>query len=316
MTTMINPKQALSTRAATAEQLFRQPVPSQLVRRTHESDVFVTNLRVTGADTFEVSARLPAAHAFYGPVRPGLHDPLLLLETVRESILLVGHFAYEIPREYKWITHDKRFHFDPRGLIFDGVEPVELVLVVSNHDIKRRGRRPAAMRTEVHCFRDGRPIGTATYEWSVVSGPAYKKLRGEHATAEPSAPEDVEVVSPSRVGRTDEIDVLLAEWPAGPGWQVRVDPAHPVIYDHSVDHVPGNAVAELARQAALLAAGRPDALPVGGDFSFALYLEFDSPCVVSAQAIGSTSTGRTGVRFVVEQNGNRSVEGVLELAVP
>jgi hypothetical protein len=283
------------------------------VRRTHQSDVFVTNLRVTGVDTFEVSARLPATHSFYGPVRPGLHDPLLLLEAVRESILLVGHFAYEIPREYKWVTHTKRFHFDPAGLLNDGDAPVEVTILLSHHDIKRRGRRPAAMRTEVECFRAGVRIGTAEYDWSVVSGPAYKKLRGRYADAEPAMPQDVTVVAPERVGRVDEMDVLLAERPGGAGWQVRVDPAHPVIYDHSVDHVPGNAVAELVRQAALLVTGRPDALPVGGDFAFSHYLEFDTPCLVSAKVVGEDSEGRTGVRFLVEQNGGPSVEGVLEL---
>ena len=92
MTTMINPERRLSSQD-TAERLFRQPVPPRLVRRTYQSDVFVTNLRVTGVDTFEVSAQLPVTHAFYGPVRPGLHDPLLLLEAIRESILLVGHLV-------------------------------------------------------------------------------------------------------------------------------------------------------------------------------------------------------------------------------
>ncbi len=315
MTTMINRTQALPTTSPTSEFLFQLPVPPRLVRRTHQSDVFVTNLRVTGVDTFEVSARLPATHSFYGPVRPDLHDPLLLLETVRESILLVGHFAYEIPREFKWVTHDKRFHFDRAGLATAGDAPVELRLVLSNHDIKRRGRRPAAMRTEVECFRGGTRIGTATYNWSVVSGAAYKKLRGDYITAEPSAP-DVDVVCPGRVGRDDEIDVLLAERPDGPGWLVRVDPTHPVIYDHGGDHIPGNAVAEIARQATLLATGRPDAVPVGGDFAFAHYLEFDTPCLVGAEVTDERPDGTVVVRFLVEQNGRRSVEGVLDLRVP
>ncbi|MGH3758273.1 ScbA/BarX family gamma-butyrolactone biosynthesis protein [Actinophytocola sp.] len=321
MATMIRHEQDHYPRLGTTERLFRQPVPPRLVRRTHQSDVFVTNLRVTGVDTFEVSARLPRAHSFYGPVRPGQHDPMLLLETVRESILLVGHFAYEIPREYKWITHDKQFAFDAAGLstpvTAGGTEPVELLLVISNHDIKRRGRRPAAMRTEIECFRDGMRIGTATYNWSVVSGAAYKKLRGEHATAGPSVPAGVDVVRPDRVGRSDRVDVLLAERFGDtdePGWQIRVDPAHPVIYDHPVDHVPGNAIAEVARQAALLAVDRPDALPVGGDFAFAHYLEFDAPCLVSATVVG-TASGRTGVRVAVDQDDHRSVDGVVELRV-
>lgn len=312
MTTTIRPDQGLATvRQDNAEWLFAQPVPPRLVRRTHQADVFVTNLRVTGGDGFEVSVRMPAEHRFYGP-SGGWHDPMLLVECVREAGLLVAHFVYDIPRASKFVTHSLRFAVDPAGLVSNVDEPVDLTLRLTQHDIVRRGRRIAGMRTQAECLRDGKRFGTVTYNWSVVSAPAYKKLRGCYDGAEPAMPRDAIPVAPERVGRVDEIDVLLAERPDGPGWQVRVDPAHPVIYDHSIDHVPGNAVVEVVRQAALLVSGRPDALPVGGDFEFSHYLEFDSPCVVSAEPVGGIE-GRTGIRYLVEQDDRRSVEGVLEL---
>lgn len=314
MTTMINPQPELPTKSPGAERLFQQAVPPRLVRRTGDSDVFVTNLRVTGYDTFEVSVRLPAAHCFYGPVGDH-HDPLLLLECVRQAGLLVAHVAYEIPRESKFVTHDKQFQFDPAGLRTRGDLPVDLVMLVTQHEVKRRGRRIASMRTEVEVVRDGEKIGTATYRWSCVSAPAYAKLRGDYKDAEP-LPFDVAPVAPERVGRTDEVDVLLADRPDGDGWELRVSPDHSVIYDHGIDHVPGNAVVEAARQAALLAAGSPRALPVAGDLAFSHYLEFDSPCYVSAEVVGSTAGGTTGVRVVIEQAGRGAAAGVIELSVP
>ncbi|MPZ82123.1 MAG: hypothetical protein GEV28_17695 [Actinophytocola sp.] len=313
MTTMINPQPELPTKSRRAERLFQQAVPPRLVRRTGDTDVFVTNLRVTGYDTFEVSARLPAAHSFYGPVGDH-HDSLLLLECVRQAGLLVGHVAYEIPRESKFVTHDKQFQVDPAGLRTAGDLPVDLVMLVTQHDVKRRGRRIASMRTEVEARRDGEKIGAATYRWSCVSGPAYAKLRGEYKDAEPP-PFDATPVAPERVGRTDEIDVLLAERPDGDGWELRVSPDHSVIYDHAIDHVPGNAVVEAARQAALLAVESPGALPVAGDLAFSHYLEFDSPCYVSAEVVGSTADGTTGVRVVIEQAGRDAANGVIELLV-
>ncbi|HEY0449422.1 ScbA/BarX family gamma-butyrolactone biosynthesis protein [Actinophytocola sp.] len=314
MTTMINPQPELPMELRRAERLFQQVVPPRLVRRTGESDVFVTNLRVTGYDAFEVSVQLPAAHSFYGPTG-NRHDSLLLLECVRQAGLLVGHVAYEIPREFKFVTHDKQFQFDPAGLRTAGDQPVDLVMMVTQHDVKRRGRRIASMRTEVEVLRDGKRVGTATYRWSCVSGPAYAKLRSEYKDAAP-LPSDATPVAPERVGRVDEVDVLLAERSEGRGWALRVSPDHSVIYDHVIDHVPGNAVVEAARQAALLAAGSPGALPVAGDLRFSHYLEFDAPCHVWAEVVGSTAGGTTGVRFVIEQSGRDAVNGVIELLVP
>lgn len=315
MTTMINPKSAASASSRSAERLFRQPVPPSLVHRVDETDVFVTDLRVTGYDMFEVSGRLPGSHSFYGPRRHGLHDPLAVLETIREAILVVGHVAYDIPREFKFITHDKQFEFDLEALVATDDQPVDLTIALTSLDIKRRGRRVASMRTHVECFRDGKLVGTASYRWSCVSAAAYKKLRGEYATAEPAAPADLVPVAPELVGRTDEVDVTLAERSDGPGYEMRVDPKHPVIYDHVMDHVPGNAIAEVARQVAMLVTGDPDALTVGGDFLFSHYIEFDTPCLVNAEVIGSTIGGTTGVRFVIEQNDRHAVDGILELVL-
>jgi hypothetical protein len=306
----------LLTKLHGAERLFQQPVPPSLVRRTNASDVFVTNLRVIGFDTFEVSARLPGSHTFYGP-SGGTHDTLLLLETARQAGLLVSHVVYDIPRKFKFITNDKQFHTTPGGLrTAAGDEPVDLVLTLTSHDIKRRGRRVGGMRTEVACRRDGELIGTATYRWSCVSDAAYVKLRGEYKDAVPPSREGAAVVRPELVGRTREVDVLLAETATGRGWELCVDPAHDVIYDHVIDHVPGNAVVEAARQAALLAVGRPDAVPVSGEFAFAHYLEFDAPCLVSAEVVGETADGSVGVRFVLEQKGRSAVDGVMQLTLP
>jgi 2-oxo-3-(phosphooxy)propyl 3-oxoalkanoate synthase len=306
MTVMINTRHELPAAVPSGERLFKKPVSPRLVRRTNESDVFVTDLRVTGYDTFEVSARLPGSHQFYGP-SAGLHDPLLLLESVREAILLVGHVAYEIPREFKFITHDKQFSFLPDGLHTDGDNPVDLLITLTCLDIRRRGRRPAGMRTEVTVHRDGTQIGTATYRWSCVSAAVYAKLRGEYRSAVPAVREDAVPVRPELVGRTREVDVLLAE--AAEGSELRVDPAHEVLYDHVIDHVPGNGVVEAIRQAALLTAEKPAALAIAGDISFAYYIEFDEPCLVTAEPAGA------GVRVVLDQHARTAATGVITLHV-
>lgn len=291
--------------------LFQQAIPPSLIRRIHVSDVFVTNLRVLGENTFEVSARWPAEHCFYGPVR-GEHDPLLMLETVRQAGILVAHFAYEIPREHKFITHDKQFDVVPAGFRTGGDEAVDVVITLTMHDIKRRGKRLAGMRTEAVCTRGGVRIGGASYRWSCVTSAVYQRLRGEYLTIDPAVMTDREPLSPCLVNRTDDIDVMLAGEPEGGTWDLRVDTAHPVIYDHWVDHIPGYGCIEAARQAALLAIGRPDATVVAGDLNFHHFLEFDAPCTVSAQQVGEAG-GVSTVKVTFTQNDELAVECMFAL---
>lgn len=317
MTTMIHSSGAeLSGELSGGDsQLFLRGVPTELVRRTHDSDVFLTSLRVTGPSCFDVGARWPGAHSFYGPPQPDMHDPLLFLETVRQAVLFIGQYAYGIPRASKFITHDKQFNIIPAGLRTNGTEPVDITMSVAVHDIRRRGKHIAGMRLAYACYRDGQPFGSAGYRVSLASDAVYARLRGKYLGVSQSWMCAAEPVAPELVGRHDEVDVMLAEAPDGRGWLLRIDPDHPVVFDHAIDHVPGNGAAEAARQAALLAIGQPDAITVRCDFSFAHYLEFDMPCVVRAEEIGEGADGSRSVRVVFEQDGRTSAEGTFDLLV-
>jgi hypothetical protein len=171
------------------------------------------------------------------------------------------------------------------------------------------------MRLSATCFRDGEPVGSASYELSCASAAVYRRLRGAHKEAKPALAVDAMPVTPALVGRTDPIDVLLGEAPGVRGWYLRVDPVHPVIFDHVIDHVPGNAAVEAARQAAYLATGRPDATILRGAMTFNRYIEFDEPCLVFAEQTGG-SEGRRTVVVGFTQNGNISAEGTFELLLP
>lgn len=313
MTAIINTTPSGTSEELQTDQphLFQQAIPPQLVRRSYGRDVFVTNLRVLGDDTFEVSARWPGEHVFYGPVR-GRHDPLLFLESLREAMLLVAHFAFQVPREFKFITHDKQFDVDPTGLRADAAEPVDVVFRLTAHDIKRRGQKLAGMRMDAECLRDGVRIGGGAYRWSCVSPAVYKRLRGDYLSAEPASVTDRELIAPRLIGRQHDVDVMLAGSPEERSWDLHQDPTHPVVYDHTVDHVPGNGCIEAARQAALLALGCAEATVVGGDFTFSHYLEFDARCVVSAERVGEAD-GVSTVKVTFIQNDDIAVVGMFDL---
>lgn len=318
MTALINDSylESFGELSGESSQIAGFGVSPHLVHRTHDRDVFVTSVRVVGPSHFELRAQWPARHSFYGPVGDR-HDPLLLLETVREAIFVVGHDKYDIPRDTSFIARAKEFEFYPAGLHTAGDAPVDVVVDITTTDIKRRGGAVSGMRFDAICFRDGEPVGSAVYRASFASSAVYTRLRGEYRTAKPALACDTAPVRPALVGRAHELDVLLAEAPAGMrGWQLRVDPTHPVIYDHVIDHVPGNALVEAARQATYLVTGRPDATLVGGWMSFAKYIEFDSPCLVFAEQTAESADGRRTVAVAFTQHGNISAEGTLELLLP
>jgi hypothetical protein len=315
MTTMINPPSGrLSDGLPSAEPaLFEQTVPPELVHRVAGQDVFVTQLRVLGHNTFQVDVRLPGSHVFYGPTTPDTHDPLLFLESVRQAGLLIAHVAFGIPRDFKFVIHENQFSVSPAGLRTNGRQPVDLQLIVTAHDIRRRGRGFAGMRFEFACLRDGGQVASAGYVWSCVSAAGYDKLRGAYRTAMPPSRVGYVLVEPHRVGRQDEVDVMLAESPDEGVWTACIAPDHPSVYDHHFDHMPGTGAFEVARQAALLVLGQPDALPIRGEFTFLHYIEFDKPCQVLAKSerVGADRTAT--VRIVFEQDGHTAAQGTIEL---
>jgi hypothetical protein len=316
MTALINDSylQSIGELAGQSSQLAPVGVSANIVHRTHDRDVFVTSVRVVGPSHFEVTAQLPAGHGFYGPVGDR-HDPLLVLETVREACFVVGHGKYDIPRDTSFIARGKEFEFYPAGLHVVGDQPVDVVIDLTTTGIKRRGGAVSAMRFDATCYRDGEPVGAASYDASFASAAVYKRLRGAYREAKPALAVDAPPVEPALVGRADPVDVMLADAAGVRGWHLRVDPTHPVIFDHVIDHVPGNAAVEAARQAAYLVTGRPDATVLRGAMSFARYIEFDTPCLVFAEQTGE-SDGRREVAVAFTQNGDISAEGTFELLLP
>jgi len=315
MTTMIHSQVESSARGLRDSEplLIQQSVPPRLVRRINSSDVFVTQLAQLEENRYQVGVRWPGTHSFYRPASSRLHDPLLFLESVREAGVLIAHAGYEIPFDYKFLARDKRFRVESlEGLRTNGSDPVDVTLVVTAKDIQRRARSYAGMLFEVECFRDGTRIGTAAYRWSCVTGAVYTRLRGRYRDAVPEAPVGSNPVNHELVGRCAPIDVMLAEAAGENTWLLRVDPDHGVVYDHPMDHVPGNAIIEAGRQAALLASGKPDGIPWGGELDFHRYIEFDQPCTVTAKPVPGTTT----VRLAFNQGGVRMADGSLDLYTP
>lgn len=264
-------------------------VTPRLVHKSDPGEVYLVRWRRTAPDSFRISARWPRSHPFYRMAPEA--DPLLLCETIRQTFPLLCHAAYEVPVGHQLIWERFSYRFEPPAPGVPASESPELELHVDCHDLVRRGALTVALSMRFLITRGGRPFARAETRFTVQSPAVYRRLRGARGdaarvmAAAPPAPAPL----PHRVtGRTRPRDVVLAPagretaTGAGPaGWLLRVDPAHPVLFDHPVDHVPGMLLLEAAHQCAQRSAGG-SAVILGLECVFSRYVELDAPCLITA----------------------------------
>ncbi|MFG2114734.1 ScbA/BarX family gamma-butyrolactone biosynthesis protein [Streptomyces sp. NPDC048718] len=286
------------TRTTPARNLQLRPVPQELVHKLDRSEVLLTGWAPAGEDRVTVTAQWPRTHAFYAPAA-GNHDPMLLAESLRQCLPLISHAVYDVPFGHHLIWQHFSFEIDPDSMGVGG-GPTDLQLRITCSDITRRGGRLAALTMDVDVLRDDWPVATAHTRFSCNSPAIYRRLRGEHYTEPGSAfpvpsGASAPVVVPVLVDREQPGDVVLSPTAVPDQWQLRVDASHPVLFDHPVDHAPGMLLLEAARQAAHALHGpfAGEVTPVRFDSAFFRYVEFDSPCLITARVepAGSTPEG-------------------------
>ncbi|MEU1287656.1 ScbA/BarX family gamma-butyrolactone biosynthesis protein [Kitasatospora sp. NPDC005856] len=280
------------------------PVEPWQVHKLRPDEVYLTRWRRTGPDAFHIRARRPLRHPLYR-VAPDF-DPLLLCETVRQTFPLLCHAAYDVPLGHQLIWERIRYDIDDAAYAGADRGP-ELELHVRCFDLSYRGKHPAALSLWALVTWGGLPVATADTRFTVQSRAVYQRLRGAYADTESAVAKASPAPAPAPcagTGRHRARDVLLTS-PADDGRRLRVDPTHPIYFDHPVDHVPGMLLLEAAHQA------------VGGavstlDCTFHRYVELDAPCTIVTTPLapdarpadsGSGVVGRTRVTAV--QDGRR-----------
>ncbi|MEU6484239.1 ScbA/BarX family gamma-butyrolactone biosynthesis protein [Streptomyces sp. NPDC046887] len=283
------------------------PVTAALIHKADPEEVLLTAWRRTGEDAFVFAARWPRAHRFY--VTPdGRYTPALFAETVRQTFSALTHAAYGVPFGYQLIWDELAFEVSTAAL-YVGPGPAALTLHVScDATHSRRGVLTAAA-LEVTVERDGMLLGTARTRFTVHPATLYARLRRARTDARgamDAAPRAQAPLDPAAVGRTRAADVVLGA-EGGPGRrELRVDTAHPVLFDHPVDHVPGMLLVEGVQQAAVAALG-PDARLRSLSISFQRFAELDAPCHLSYRVIrpapGAPGPTAPVVHVEAEQDG-------------
>lgn len=281
-------------------------VPKEYVHRAAVAEVMLTGWARLDETRFLVHGQWPRSHVFFTPGADGAHDPTIAAETIRQAGLLLCHAELGVPLDYRFLMHDLRFHVHPDRLAV-GDRPASLEIEVRCTEVRRRAGTVYKLAYEATVLRDGALAATGGATTSTVSPRVYERMRDAGTRGTPGLPTPAGTAAdPRAVGRSRADDVVLSPGDAPNRWLLRVDPRHPVLFDHPVDHVPGMALIEAARQAAVAAAGGPAARILGMTVRFDRYAELDAPCVIEACVPPETVT-RTQARVLVtgRQRGER-----------
>lgn len=265
----------------TASEALTTTVPRQLVHRAAVAETLLTGWRRIGADRFDVAAQWPRAHQLHVSSDRTAYEPLLVTETVRQSGTLLAHTEYDVPLGYRFVLQELRVSTRPEHLAV-GPAPAEAAVAVEIFDVRHRAGRVAAFRLTAGVAIEDRQVASAYFAASWTSEAVYRRLRGGRTATTDAVPLPQPGPLPALVGRTVPADVVLAR-PDRPGrWQLRVDTAHPVFFDHPLDHVPGMLLLEAAGQAARVVGGGRCA-PVSFHATFDRYAELDQPTWIEAE---------------------------------
>lgn len=251
-------------------------VPRQFVHRAAVAETLLTGVIGTATDRFTVFAQWPRAHQLHVSSDRTAYEPLLVAETVRQSAALLAHTAYEVPLGHQFVLRELRITTRPEHLAV-GAAPAEPTLHVTVSDVDRRGGRPTGFRCAADIRLGGERIATGQLAITWTSEAVYRRLRGGRTAATVSAVPVPPGLPPAEVDRALSADVVLAQADHPDRWQLRVDTAHAVFFDHPLDHVPGMLLLEAARQAVRARVHNGGRAPVSFRTAFHQYAELDRP---------------------------------------
>ncbi|WP_225824271.1 ScbA/BarX family gamma-butyrolactone biosynthesis protein [Streptomyces naphthomycinicus] len=291
------------------------PVPQAHTHKANPAEVLLTSWCRTAPDTYTVNATWPATHDFYA-TRHGLHDPLLLSETVRQTLPLLSHAAYQVPFGHQLLWQSFRWDLEP-GLLRAEGRPAAVELRIVCSDVRYRKERAAAMVLSAQAWREGCRLAEVRTYFTVQDRAIYTRLRGAYADIQLANARALPVPPPvpaHLVGKDRGEDVVLAAAEGDNRWQLRVDTSHPILFDHPVDHAPGMLLLEAARQAAQATAHPRATVVTGMDTTFIRYAELDAPCWIDARPLPGSVAGPRRVLVTARQHGEEIFTDVVTLS--
>ncbi|WP_216917893.1 ScbA/BarX family gamma-butyrolactone biosynthesis protein [Nocardia noduli] len=295
-----------------------------LAHRCAVAEVFVTSMHAVADDEFVVGAQLPRMHAYYGDHSGALalrHDPLLVMEAARQAAIALTHEYYGVPTEAAFLVRTFNATGSDTAAWEVGIAPADLVMTVRVPRKHRRGEVLHGLDMVLDIACGDTPMATVDGSFSWTTANHWAALRtgfrdslglgpfvgasalGERAPA-------------ALVGRENWRNVVIGP-PEIDGdraiAQVVADLAHPFLFDHQLDHVPGSLLIEAARQTALSMVLEETPKLVCVASAFDQFVELDRPVHCHAE-ITDSGVEATVVRCEIRQAATVAARIDLEFA--
>ncbi len=280
----------------------------QYVHRRAASQVLLTDWQTGAAGDFLVNAEWPGEHELYAPLGDRWHDPLLMVETVRQAGLAIGHSALDVPVGDQFMLRTLVLR-QPRPASAGTGRPARVEVGVQCREPAARSRSSRRLDYRFTLGHDGAPIASAEITAHALPEATYTRLRkgrgpGEACPGLRPRPESALVTSrrrPCDVVIGPVADDLTADQ-AVSTHALHVDTTHRFYFDHPLDHVPGMLLLDAARQAVQARMHPRPVLPLELEAEFLRYAELDRPCQIRLERTGRDSEGRLTAGVSAVQN--------------
>ncbi|MFC4564292.1 AfsA-related hotdog domain-containing protein [Nocardiopsis mangrovi] len=289
---------------------YDRTVSRAMVHRWSLSEVFLTDSRPVDETRFAAAAQLPLSHAYFGdhPGLPGVHDPLLVLESCRQAVTNAAHAHHGLPASTTFMVTSWSLDIVDQDAMAHGMRPGSLYMDGEVTTRQKRGGRLRRLVFAMDLRLDGRPLGRLSMDVSCTPTDQYHALRAMQRggdvpnafalSADPAA----EPLEPALAHRRDPVNsVLDGVVHTGDGVEALLSPRsfrNRSMYDHPYDHVPAMVFSEAARQVAQLLTGGEAPRPVVRlDGEFRKFAELDAPVALS----GAPAPGAGAYRLTAVQ---------------
>ena len=285
---------------------FEATVPRRLVHKRALGEVFLTGSQALGDDNFVCAGLLPRSHSFFNDGPREWYDPLLVLEAARQAGLLVSHEYLGVVLGSQFLVTNIYVTVEDPAACRRGTDPPEMLFEVT---IPKRHTRDDALTgvdIDMRISTDGVASHTAGGSFMFLGAEQYalmrEQIRAARALEGSGDAAGGEAADPALVARSDRRTVVISK-PSGDDGRfsaaVAVEPDHPCLFDHPLDHVPGTALLEAYRQMAIASTAaangvQPEELFLSACRArFGAFAEHELPIECEA-IVGATEAGSAG----------------------
>jgi hypothetical protein len=282
-------------------------VPKEYVHRAGLAEVFLTDCTAHGDLRFSLTGQWPRAHTYFTSPDGASHDPMQVAETIRQACMYLAHTALAVPLGHQFVMWNLSYTTDLNRLGIAS-NPTDFEIEACCTELTRRGEAVGEIRMDLAIYRDGGLVAHGAGHYGPLPPAVYRRIRAKRATgpldeADAGIAVDTRALPPASVGRLSAADVVLTATNRPRRWMLTPKLNHPILFDHSADHVPGMVLMEGARQAASAVVGPQTFIPVNASNSFRRYVELDRPCWIDVTEVASESGNTMTVEVTGRQDG-------------